>query len=147
MIAEQNAAYEKSLEVDREKRKRKEQQKLQEEEERQEREVTHTQDSLSLTLCILSLVPQAVRQSMESVLPEEPPTDCTEKLATLRVRLPNGSTVQRRFLASHTLQVCGHTNQTTHCVCSPSLPPSLPLSLSLSAGPVQLYRVHGLLCR
>ena len=42
MIAEQNVAYEKSLEVDREKRKRKEQQKLQEEEERQEREVTHT---------------------------------------------------------------------------------------------------------
>ena len=55
MIAEQNAAYEKSLEVDREKRKRKEQQKLQEEEERQEREVTHTHRTLSLSLYVYYL--------------------------------------------------------------------------------------------
>ena len=39
MIAEQNAAYQQSLQADREKLKRKEEQKRMEEEERQEKEV------------------------------------------------------------------------------------------------------------
>ena len=39
MIAEQNAAYQESLEVDREKVKRKEEKRRQEEEDRQEKEV------------------------------------------------------------------------------------------------------------
>ena len=47
---------------------------------------------------------QAIRQSMASVVPDEPAFDCREKMATLRIRLPSGSTAQRRFLASNTLQ-------------------------------------------
>jgi hypothetical protein len=85
MIAEQNAAYQESLAADREKLKRKEQQMLQEEEDRQERE--------------------AVRQSMASVVPGEPADDTEEKISTLRIRLPNGTTAHRRFLARNTLQV------------------------------------------
>jgi hypothetical protein len=84
MIAEQNAAYQESLQADREKLKRREEQRLQQEEERQERE--------------------AVRQSMASVVPEEPADDCSEKTSTLRIRLPDGTTCQRRFLATNTLQ-------------------------------------------
>ena len=41
---------------------------------------------------------------MASVVPDEPAADCVEKMATLRIRLPSGSTAQRRFLASNTLQ-------------------------------------------
>ena len=56
---------------------------------------------------VLYLAPptQAIRQSMASVLPDEPATDCAEKTSTLRIRLPDGSTAQRRFLAKDTLQV------------------------------------------
>ena len=46
---------------------------------------------------------------MASVVPEEPPADTVEKISTLRIRLPNGSTAQRRFLARDTLQVYIHT--------------------------------------
>ena len=44
---------------------------------------------------------------MESVVPDEPAADTEDKISTLRIRLPNGSTAHRRFLASNTLQVWG----------------------------------------
>ena len=58
-------------------------------------------------------IPQAIRQSMASVVPQEPETGCSEKVSTLRIRLPDGSSTQRRFLASHTIQVSDHTHTTT----------------------------------
>ena len=89
MIAEQNAAYEESLQADREKMKRKEEQRRQEEEEEERQEK------------------EAIRQSMASVVPPEPAPDCPEKTSTLRIRLPDGSPAQRRFLATNTVQVRG----------------------------------------
>ena len=68
MIAEQNAAYEESLQADREKMKRKEEQRRQEEEERQEKE--------------------AIRQSMASVVPPEPAPDCLEKTSSSQNKTP-----------------------------------------------------------
>jgi hypothetical protein len=42
---------------------------------------------------------------MASVVPGEPADDTEEKISTLRIRLPNGTTAHRRFLARNTLQV------------------------------------------
>ena len=53
MIAEQNAAYQQSLQADREKLKKKEEQKRIEEEERQEKEVRGTPTKSCIILCVL----------------------------------------------------------------------------------------------
>ena len=42
---------------------------------------------------------------MEVCVPDEPSPDCADKMCTLRIRYPDGSQVQRRFLAKHQLQV------------------------------------------
>ena len=42
---------------------------------------------------------------MEDSIPPEPSSDCTDKVAILRLRFPDGSTDQRRFLATHTIQM------------------------------------------
>ena len=101
------------------------------------------------------LLPQAIRQSMASVVPQEPAPDCTEKISTLRIRLPDGSTTQRRFLSTHTLQVSKERARTQDWPGSSLLDPSCvpfdstPSSSSSSSssafsGPPQLFRIHGL---
>lgn len=42
---------------------------------------------------------------MEDSVPPEPIADCGEKLCTMRIRFPDGTTEQRRFLAEHRLKV------------------------------------------
>ena len=42
---------------------------------------------------------------MEDSVPPEPIADCGEKLCTMRIRFPDGTTEQRRFLARHRLKV------------------------------------------
>lgn len=41
---------------------------------------------------------------MEDAVPPEPDPSSSDRVTTLRLRLPDGTTVQRRFLASHLLQ-------------------------------------------
>ena len=41
---------------------------------------------------------------MERAVPPEPDSSCTDRVTTLRLRLPDGAMVQRRFLASLPLQ-------------------------------------------
>ena len=125
MIVEQNAAYEESLQADREKMKKKEEQRRQEEEERQEKE--------------------AIRQSMASVVPLEPAPDCPEKTSTLRIRLPDGSPAQRRFLASNTVQVRGGL---TSCCGIPDtiIVVSQPFLLPFYIGPTELHGIYELSC-
>lgn len=48
---------------------------------------------------------QAVRRSLQEQLTDEPPADCPEPMTTLRVRLPNGETLIRRFLAAERMQM------------------------------------------
>lgn len=42
---------------------------------------------------------------MEDSVPPEPMANCGEKLSTIRIRFPDGTTMQRRFLAGHRLKV------------------------------------------
>ena len=42
---------------------------------------------------------------MEDSIPPEPMANCGEKLSTIRIRFPDGTTKQRRFLAGHRLKV------------------------------------------
>ena len=42
---------------------------------------------------------------MEDCVPPEPMVDCGEKLSTFRIRFPDGTTMQRRFLANQRLKV------------------------------------------
>lgn len=42
---------------------------------------------------------------MANTVPPEPDTNSVEKVSTLKMRLPDGTVVQRRFLASVSLQV------------------------------------------
>ena len=51
------------------------------------------------------LLLQVRRQLMEDSVPPEPIADCGEKLCTMRIRFPDGTTEQRRFLARHRLKV------------------------------------------
>ena len=48
---------------------------------------------------------QAEIATMSSCVPDEPPVDAGEKVCTFRIRFPDGQQQQRRFLATHTLQV------------------------------------------
>lgn len=84
MIAEQNRAYEESLQADREKERKKQEQKQEEEMER--------------------ITQEAEREVMSQSVPEEPPEDSEEKTCTLKIRFPGGNVEQRRFLASNLLQ-------------------------------------------
>ena len=43
---------------------------------------------------------QAMRQSVAGTIPDEPPADCTETLARLRFRCPDGKMLNRRFLGT-----------------------------------------------
>ena len=48
---------------------------------------------------------QAVRESLESDLPPEPPEKCDQPITTIKIRSPDGASFCRRFLASDRLQV------------------------------------------
>lgn len=91
MIAEQNQAYQDSLDADREKNRLREvvedlrlKQERKEVEDKREREVA--------------------REAMGASVPAEPAKECGEKMSTLRIRMPDQTVLQRRFLAKHTLQ-------------------------------------------
>ncbi|XP_078657588.1 FAS-associated factor 1-like isoform X4 [Branchiostoma floridae x Branchiostoma belcheri] len=96
MKREQDEAYQVSLAADRakEEEKRRKEQEEKEEQERAQREAREAKEER-----------EALRASLEDTLPDEPPEDCTEPLINLRVRLPDGEMLQRRFLAATTLQV------------------------------------------
>ncbi|KAL5486530.1 hypothetical protein EMCRGX_G019023 [Ephydatia muelleri] len=80
MIEEQDRAFKESLEAD---RKKKEQQDL--EEARQKGK----EDTI---------------QHMGQQVPPEPLASSSEKLSLLKIRFPDGTTLSRRFLATHTLE-------------------------------------------
>lgn len=84
MIAEQNRAYEESLQADREKARKKKEQEQEDEMER--------------------LSKEAERAAMCQSVPDEPSEDCSERMCTLKIRFPHGEMQQRRFLATHTLR-------------------------------------------
>lgn len=51
------------------------------------------------------LLHQAVRLSVADQLPDEPAANCSQPLATIRFRAPEGKVLVRRFLASNSLQI------------------------------------------
>ncbi|XP_077981090.1 FAS-associated factor 1-like [Glandiceps talaboti] len=103
MKKEQDEAYQASLAIDsakEEKRKaEEEQQRMKElvEREQKEREDREKQE--------VEEQKEAIRLSLEEQLPDEPPDTCTEPITTIRVKLPNGENVTRKFLAQHPLQI------------------------------------------
>ncbi|KAI8509269.1 pre-rRNA processing and 40S ribosomal subunit assembly [Branchiostoma belcheri] len=78
---------------------------MQEEAEREERERMKREQDEAYQVSLAADRAKALRASLEDTLPDEPPEDCTEPLINLRVRLPDGEMLQRRFLAATTLQV------------------------------------------
>ncbi|XP_066299266.1 FAS-associated factor 1-like isoform X2 [Branchiostoma lanceolatum] len=96
MKREQDEAYQVSLAADRakEEEKRRKEQEEKEEQEKAQREAREAKEER-----------EALRASLEDTLPDEPPEDCTEPLINLRVRLPDGEMLQRRFLAATTLEI------------------------------------------
>ncbi|ELT93214.1 hypothetical protein CAPTEDRAFT_183840 [Capitella teleta] len=103
MLAEQDAAYQESLAVDRAKEEAK---RIEEEQrrERENREQRHLED-LEKDRQHEMAQKEAIRQSLSDQLPDEPPCNCTEPISTLRIRCPGGGMLVRRFLAQHPLQV------------------------------------------
>ncbi|KAJ8039663.1 FAS-associated factor 1 [Holothuria leucospilota] len=93
---EQDLAYQESLFVDRAKAEEREKQEREELEKlrREHEEQLQRQEQ-----------EEAIRRSLEEQLTEEPPTDCSEPMTTLRMRLPNGETLIRRFLANERMQM------------------------------------------
>lgn len=88
---EQDVAYAESLMADRAKDEARQQQRNLEQMEqlRQQEKLLQEQQ-----------IKEAVRQSLAEQLPPEPPEGTTEPVSHIRVRLPTGETLCRRFLAS-----------------------------------------------
>lgn len=92
MIRAQERAFEETLQADKEKERQKQleqdmllQKQLEEQFEKDKKEEE--------------------RQRMENSIPPEPDKSCNEKISTLRIRFPDGTTDQRRFLANHTVRM------------------------------------------
>lgn len=91
VIQEQNAAYQESLKADIAKDEAKralEVQKQFEELERQEKRAREVEE----------------REKLKSELPAEPGNECTEPVCSLKVRVPDGKFLARKFLQSTTLK-------------------------------------------
>ncbi|XP_070563690.1 FAS-associated factor 1-like [Ptychodera flava] len=103
MKKEQDEAYQLSLAADRAKeeaRLRAEAERLRNEElerQRKEREDRERQEE--------EAEKEAIRLSLEEQLPDEPPHTCSEPITTIRVKLPDGQNLTRRFLAQHPVQI------------------------------------------
>lgn len=99
---EQDAAYEASLMADR----AKEEARRQEEEQRKEQEMNEQKEKEEKELLRLQEeeVKEAIRKSLAEQLPPEPEEDCDAPISHIRVRLPSGVTIARRFLASDPLE-------------------------------------------
>lgn len=91
MIAEQNRAYRESLEADREKKRLRELEEQQREE--QERDEQRQREEREMKL-----------HRMAASVPQEPAPGGKEQVLTFRIRCPDGTTIQRRFLARHRLE-------------------------------------------
>ncbi|XP_071486768.1 FAS-associated factor 1-like [Diadema antillarum] len=93
---EQDFAYQESLIADRAKQEEKERQEREEGErimrEQKEEEMKKAEE-------------EAIRLSLERQLVEEPEEGTSQAVSTLRMRLPSGETVTRRFLAAEKLQM------------------------------------------
>ncbi|XP_033636395.1 FAS-associated factor 1-like [Asterias rubens] len=93
---EQDAAYQASLMADRAKeqeriKQEKEDQRLKEQEEQEIREREAEQ--------------KALLQSLEQQLANEPSEDCPDPMTTLRMRVPSGDMLTRRFLADQAIRM------------------------------------------
>ncbi|XP_074644046.1 FAS-associated factor 1-like [Tubulanus polymorphus] len=99
---EQDQAYEESLKADREKaeiKKKEEERILQEEMEEEARK--HAEQMKQQEEDMLK---EARRQSVADLLPPEPCADSEEPVTMIRVRVPNGSPITRRFLVASPLR-------------------------------------------
>ncbi|XP_068239471.1 FAS-associated factor 1 [Palaemon carinicauda] len=94
--AEQDAAYMESLAADRAKAAAKKKAEIEEKQERERVESLKQQEEA---------FKEAVRASLETDIPDEPSSDCSESISTLRFRIPGGETFTRNFLANTSLQV------------------------------------------
>ncbi|XP_071953083.1 FAS-associated factor 1-like [Antedon mediterranea] len=92
---EQDAAYQESLIADRAKAEEKERTER-EEREKQQREDRERKEREQNE--------EAMRLSLEQQVSEEPPADIKDGVSTLRMRLPNGETLIRRFYGNHALE-------------------------------------------
>ncbi|XP_013397035.1 FAS-associated factor 1 [Lingula anatina] len=100
---EQDKAYEESLAADRakEESKRLEQEKrFQEETEKEKKKLEER-----LQREQEEAEKEAIQQSLADQLPDEPPADSKEPISILRIRIPGGEFITRRFLAKHPLQI------------------------------------------
>ncbi|XP_064606655.1 FAS-associated factor 1-like [Liolophura sinensis] len=89
---EQDAAYEQSLAADRAKAR------AQQEEVDKQREVEQQRQNDEA-------IKEAICKSLAEDLPEEPDADCPDPVSHIKIRVPGGDVLQRRFLATNTLNV------------------------------------------
>ncbi|XP_033103546.1 FAS-associated factor 1-like [Anneissia japonica] len=92
---EQDAAYQASLIADRAKAEEKERTER-EEREKQEREDQERREKEQND--------EAIRLSLEQQVLEEPPAEVKDGVSTLRMRLPDGEMLVRRFYANHAIK-------------------------------------------
>ncbi|XP_038048541.1 FAS-associated factor 1-like [Patiria miniata] len=93
---EQDAAYQASLMADR----AKEQERL-----KQEREEQRQREQEELEIREREAEQKALLQSLEQQLPDEPSESCLEPTTTLRMRVPGGDVLTRRFLAEQPIRM------------------------------------------
>ncbi|KAG1654500.1 FAS-associated factor 1 [Nymphon striatum] len=100
---EQDSAYQASLLAD----MAKEQARKAEEEEHKQIELhkQEQQHKLEEATRHEEAIKEAIRQSLEQQLPNEPPPDSSDPVSIIRLRCPSGDTIKRRFLACNKLQI------------------------------------------
>ncbi|CAL1270345.1 unnamed protein product [Larinioides sclopetarius] len=100
---EQDLAYEASLLADRAKEEARRQEF--EEKMKQEEEKLMKEEELEQIRQHEEAIKDAVRKSLAEQLPPEPPSDTSQPVSHIRVRLPNGGTIGRSFTADTPLSL------------------------------------------
>ncbi|KAF8778097.1 FAS-associated factor 1 like protein [Argiope bruennichi] len=100
---EQDLAYEASLLADRAKEEARRQEF--EEKMKQEEEKLMKEEQLEQIRQHEEAIKDAVRKSLAEQLPPEPPSDSTQPVSHIRVRVPNGGTIGRSFTADTPLSL------------------------------------------
>jgi FAS-associated factor 2 len=106
---EQDAEYQRSLEADREREKKREEERAAAEEAQRQQQAAAAAAAAALAAeqarkDEFTATIQRRRSEKRLSLPEEPSSD-VPNTTLIRIRLPNGSTHQRRFMASDQLQI------------------------------------------
>jgi len=106
MLKEQDKAYQMSLAADKAKAEVKRQEEEAQKKQKEEKEIE--QMKAKALKQQEEMEKEAIRQSILDHMPDEPSENTSEPVSQIRIRLPGGENISRRFLACEPLQVLLH---------------------------------------